>query len=126
MVYCTNCGKELPIDSKFCPSCGATTPGTSKINEPISTEPERTEPIRTEPVIIQPVRTERVVQQPVDINRNFTTSKTINEFYKDPGFWGGLILLAGFFLPFFSMNTGSLFDAVRAIFPFSSLSGFDK
>ncbi|MGI8584045.1 MAG: zinc-ribbon domain-containing protein [Chitinophagaceae bacterium] len=143
MVYCSNCGKELPVDSKFCPSCGATTP-INTTNEPIKTEPVRTEPVRTEPekiepvktdrivsepvrtervvtepvrterVVTEPVTTERVVTEPVDIKRDFTTRKTINEFYKDPAFWGGIILLAGFFLPFFSMDSGSLFDAVRA------------
>lgn len=133
MVYCSNCGKELPVDSKFCPSCGVTIP-INTTNEPIKTEPVKTEPLRTESVnieptktdrivtepvrtervVTEPVRTERVVTQPVDIKKDFTTRKTINEFYKDAGFWGGIILLAGFFLPFFSMDSGSLFDAVRA------------
>jgi hypothetical protein len=62
----------------------------------------------------EPVRTERVVTHPVDINRNYNTTKTVNEFYKDAGFWGSLLVLAGFFLPFFSMNGASLFDTVQA------------
>lgn len=104
MIYCSNCGKELPSESKFCPSCGVT----------VAPVVNRTaEPVRTEQVVTDPVRSERVV--PVtDVNRDSITRKTINEFYKDAGFWGGLLLLLGFFLPFFSMDTGSLFEAVRA------------
>ena len=37
----------------------------------------------------------------------------MNEFYKDPAFWGSLILLIGFFLPFLSNNSASLFDVVQ-------------
>lgn len=129
MIYCSNCGKELPVDSKFCPACGVTIPVVNTTEEslrsepvrvqPVVTEPVHTEVVRTEPVLVkgvvtEPVRTERVVTHTADIRKDYTTRKTVNEFYKDAGFWGGLILLAGFFLPFFSMNTGSLFDAVRA------------
>jgi hypothetical protein len=117
MIYCSNCGKELPVDSKFCPSCGATINATAHTTEPVRrTEPVsesvRTEPVRTERVI-EPTRTNKVVTEPVD-RKDLVTRRTINEFYKDAGFWGGLLLIAGFFLPFFSNNTGSLFDAVQA------------
>jgi hypothetical protein len=114
MIYCSNCGKELPVDSKFCPSCGTTvTSAVNTTNEPVITE-HVSEPVRTERVVSEPIRTERVVTQPADVRKDLITRKTINEFYKDSGFWGGLLLLAGFFLPFFSMNSGSLFDAVQA------------
>jgi len=124
MTYCSNCGKELPVDSKFCPSCGTTIPTLVNTNddnirrepirtEPIRTEPVRTEPIRTEPVITQPVRSERVVTSSSDINRDHIKRTTVNEFYKDAGFWGSLLVLAGFFLPFFSMDGKSLFDTVQ-------------
>lgn len=38
-MYCPNCGKELPEDSRFCPSCGQ------------GTAPERTPPARSAPSI---------------------------------------------------------------------------
>jgi len=118
MIYCSNCGKELPVDSKFCPSCGVTIGAVNRTSEPVRSEPVRTEPVRTEPVrterVSEPVRTERVVTNTADVNRDNTTRRTVNEFYKDPGFWGGLLLLVAFFLPFFTNNSASLFDAIRA------------
>ena len=29
MPYCSSCGKEIPVDATFCPSCGATTKTTA-------------------------------------------------------------------------------------------------
>ncbi len=110
MMYCSNCGKELPADSKFCPACGATTPGV--VNRPTETV-RTTEPVRiTEPVrTTEPVR-ERIVTRSADTG-NFTTRRTVNEFYRDAGFWGGLLLIVGFFLPFFTKDSSSLFDAIK-------------
>ena len=114
MTYCSNCGKDLPVDSKFCPSCGTTIPTLVNTNDDnIRREPIRTEPIRTEPVITQPVRSERVVTSSAELNRDHIKRTTVNEFYKDAGFWGSLLVLAGFFLPFFSMDGKSLFDTVQ-------------
>ena len=28
-MFCTNCGKEIPDDSAFCPECGSAQPGTT-------------------------------------------------------------------------------------------------
>ncbi|MDQ6755425.1 MAG: zinc ribbon domain-containing protein [Bacteroidota bacterium] len=102
MVYCSHCGKEIPSDSKFCPSCGAAAPVI--VNQPVETERE----------VTQPVRKESVVTEPAGVKKDIVTRKTINEFYKDSGFWGGLLLIAGFFLPFFSHNGASLYDSVSA------------
>ena len=96
MIYCSTCGKEIPADSQYCPFCGAHVPEV--VNRTSSSEP---------------VRTEKVITRPADVSHNFTTKKTINEFYKDAGFWGGLILIAGFFLPFFTKDGASLYDGVR-------------
>ncbi len=105
MIYCSNCGKEIPANSKFCPACGATVAAAvNKISEPV----------RTERVINEPVKTNKVVTPDADLKKDFVTRKTVNEFYKDAGFWGGLLLIAGFFLPFFTSTSGSLFDAVQA------------
>ena len=96
MIYCLSCGKEIPSDSKFCTFCGAPTP---------TVDPR------------QPNLATASTQKPVDVSRTETSRKTINEFYKDAGFWGGLLVLAGFFLPFFSNNSASIFDAVQAEAP---------
>lgn len=115
MIYCSNCGKEIPTDSQYCPFCGTHVPTVvnKAADEPVRTEPVVTEPVRTERVI-EPTRPTRVVTEPVDTRKDLVTRKTINEFYKDAGFWGGLILIAGFFLPFFTKDSGSLFDSVQA------------
>ena len=105
MIYCSNCGKELPVDSKFCPSCGVT------INQSADAINKST---RADHGFNEPVKTQRVVTPVADLKKDIVTRKTINEFYKDAGFWGGLILIAGFFLPFFSKDSGSLFNAVQA------------
>lgn len=34
MMYCTNCGKEMPDDSRFCTSCGKKMTDNSKICTP--------------------------------------------------------------------------------------------
>jgi len=96
MIYCLSCGKEIPSDSKFCTFCGAPTP---------TVDPK------------QPNLATASTNRPVDVSRTETSRKTINEFYKDSGFWGGLLVLAGFFLPFFSNNSASIFDAVQAEAP---------
>lgn len=115
MIYCSNCGKEIPADSKFCPSCGTTVVTTvNKIDEPVTTERIVTEPIRTERIVAEPVITQQIVTPVPEVKKDFTTRKTVNEFYKDAGFWGGLILLAGFFLPFFSAGSGSLWEAISS------------
>lgn len=93
MIYCLNCGKGIPDGSKFCTFCGTPVPVVDPEHPNLATAPQH---------------------KAVDVSRNYTTTRSINEFYKDPGFWGGLILLAGFFLPFFTSSTGSLFDAIQA------------
>ena len=96
MIYCLSCGKEIPSDSKFCTFCGTPTP---------TVDPK------------QPNLATASTNKPIDVSRTETSRKTINEFYKDAGFWGGLLVLAGFFLPFFSNNSASIFDAVQAEAP---------
>jgi hypothetical protein len=93
MIYCLSCGKAIPADSKFCTFCGAPIPVV---------DPK------------QPNLATASTNKPVDVSRTETSRKTINEFYKDAAFWGSLLVLAGFFLPFFPNNSSSLFDSVRA------------
>lgn len=54
-MWCTECGKQLPDDSKFCEFCG------TKV-EPVVTEAE---PVVAEPVVAEPVAEEAAVETPV-------------------------------------------------------------
>ena len=92
MIYCLSCGKSIPEDSKFCTFCGAPTPVVN---------PKQPNVAKASP------------EKPVDVSTTHTKKKTYNEFYKDAGFYGGIIVLAGFFMPFYSMDSMSLFDAVQ-------------
>ena len=96
MIYCLSCGKAIPADSKFCTFCGAPTPEVDPRQPNLATTSTR---------------------KPVDVSRTETVRKTSNEFYKDPGFWGSILVIAGFFLPFFSNNSGSIYQAVQAEAP---------
>jgi hypothetical protein len=78
MIYCSNCGKAIPDGSNFCTFCGAAI---------AVTDPQK--PTITTPAA-QP-------SHPVVAN----TSAAKNAFYTNPGFWGALVLLAGFLLPFY-------------------------
>jgi hypothetical protein len=92
MIYCLSCGKQIPADSKFCTFCGAPTPVVDPKQPNLATNPPH---------------------KPVDVSRLETTKKTYNEFYKDAGFYGALMVLIGFFLPFYTTTGISLFDAVQ-------------
>lgn len=41
MVYCSNCGEELPKDAAFCPNCGTKTAGTSGVRDSTTAEEMR-------------------------------------------------------------------------------------
>ena len=96
MIYCLSCGKAIPADSKFCTFCGAPTPVVDPRHPNLATASSN---------------------KPVDVSRTQTSRKTINEFYKDPGFWGGILVIAGFFLPFFSNSSASIYESVQAVAP---------
>ena len=78
MIYCSNCGKAVPDESKFCTFCGAAIAVIDPQKPTVATPPPET-------------------HQPVVAN----TPATKNAFYTNPGFYGALLLLAGFFLPFY-------------------------
>lgn len=79
MIYCSNCGKAIPDESKFCTFCGTAI---------ALVDPQKPVPETPAPKPLQPVAAN-------------TASATKNAFYTNAGFWGALILLAGFFLPFY-------------------------
>jgi hypothetical protein len=88
MIYCLNCGKGIPDQSKFCTFCGTPVPVV---------DPEK-------PNVAEPQPTYR---QPMNVN---ATAK--NEFYKNVGFWGAVITLVGFFLPYENINYLSLYNLI--------------
>ena len=78
MIYCSNCGKAVPDESKFCTFCGAAIAVIDPQKPTIATP-------STEP------------RPPATAN----TFVGKNAFYTNAGFWGALLLMAGFFLPFY-------------------------
>jgi endogenous inhibitor of DNA gyrase (YacG/DUF329 family) len=84
MIYCPSCGKSIPADSKFCTFCGALVP-TVEVNKTV--EPERVVPV---------VETRTVTREVVDDGRPLYTPAN---FFSSPGFWGSILVIGGFFLP---------------------------
>src|SRR5438045_3081587 len=78
MIYCSSCGKAVPDGSNFCTFCGAAI------------------------AVIDPQKPTMVTPSPEP--RQAVATNTMagkNAFYTNVGFWGALLLLAGFFLPFY-------------------------
>ena len=88
MIFCPNCGKSIPADSKFCTFCGTAIPSVDQTQ--ISADPPR------------------VQTTPLTISKPYVPVVKKNEFYKNIGFWGAIILLAGFFLPYASTEFMSI------------------
>ena len=82
MIYCSNCGKSIPADSKFCTFCGAEVPA-------IITDKLAPKTVKSRPYIFADHR---------------------GDFIRSAGFWGSLLVLAGFFLPWVhnATNTSGL------------------
>lgn len=94
MIYCLNCGKGIPDESKFCTFCGTPTPQVDPQKPNIATPPP-------------------VTRQHVDVNATHTTTTgTKNEFYKNVGFWGAVITFIGFFLPYVNSVDASFYYLV--------------
>jgi Na+/alanine symporter len=105
MIYCSNCGKPIPDENKFCTNCGAARPvagsQTADQKEPVKPAAAETQ----KPIVIT---TTTVTETPQPAARPTTGVK--NAFYNNVGFWGAVFLLIGFFLPFYKtiMSTISL------------------
>ena len=99
MIYCLNCGKGIPDESKFCTFCGTPTPVVHPEQPNLATPPP-------------------TFRQPVDVSSSTVyTGKPKNEFYKNVGFWGALITLVGFFLPYVNTNDASFYYLVTDFAP---------
>jgi hypothetical protein len=70
LIYCSNCGKSIPVESKFCTFCGTAIP-TIANGKNFGTRKKHV----------------------------YTFSNRPSEFIKSSGFWGSLLVLTGFFLP---------------------------
>ncbi len=79
MIYCSKCGKSIPADSKFCVFCGAEVPA-------FIPDKATTQTIRSRPYA-------------------FTDHR--KDFIRSAGFWGSLLVLAGFFLPWLHGNAST-------------------
>jgi hypothetical protein len=79
MIYCSKCGKSIPADSKFCVFCGAAVPA---------------------------IITDKAAPQ-ASRSRPYTFADHRKDFIRSAGFWGSLLVLAGFFLPWLYRTTGS-------------------
>ena len=93
MIYCPSCGKSLPADSKFCTFCGAAIP-TVEVKK-------TTEPVK----VVSPAETRTVTREReiVDSRPMYTPAN----FFNSPGFWGSILVLAGFFLPWLRGTAGA-------------------
>ena len=158
MIYCLNCGKGIPDQSKFCTFCGAATAtgdtNPSEINTPpvseqttnpilpppqfVSTPPPPVSEPSTNPIppppqfvstqqqqYIPPTPPSQQYVPPTQMPPQYsnptppptqqyatTTSTTVvaakNEFYKNAGFWGALLIICSAFLPW--VTNGDIFD----------------
>jgi hypothetical protein len=96
MIYCPSCGKSIPADSKFCTFCGALIP-TVEPDKPVEKEIVRE---RVVPV----TETRTVTREVIDDGRPLYTPAN---FFSSPGFWGSVLVLGGFFLPWLRDNTAA-------------------
>jgi len=178
MIYCLNCGKGIPDQSKFCTFCGAeiksvdekrrddiTDNDNQRTRKADETTADRTtdrdydnqhenrinyvdndgvEHVRTTPVShdhITPTSSHQqnisgAVHKNPDIRnedlhnrekqsfvpehsssvKNHISTRPANEFYKNIGFWGAVLVLIGFFVPYVTTNA-SFFSVVTDIAP---------
>ncbi len=131
MIYCLNCGKGIPDQSKFCTFCGTTVAlanmDTPNVIVPSSLEQATTSPVveSTTPPVTQQTAQPFVQQTqppvtPQYMDMNVTRTASVvpqNQFYKNAGFWGAVLTLAGFFLPFLNGNDASFYYLVSDLAP---------
>lgn len=114
MIYCLNCGKGIPDQSKFCTFCGtAIAVQTDQSNVPSQTTPPAQQYVNPAPPLQQTVYTNPPVQQYVTPQP--VTTK--NEFYKNAGFWGAVLAFVGFFLPYVNGVDVSFYYLVSDLAP---------
>lgn len=127
MIYCLNCGKGIPDQSKFCTFCGTPTAQVDPQNPGVATPYTTSQPdIPVEQQPVNPVppppqfrstpppppqqfvtpnyqagqQQQYVAPTPAQQYVRTQPVTTKNEFYKNVGFWGALLTVIGFFLPY--------------------------
>lgn len=91
MIFCPNCGKGIPDESKFCTFCGTPTPLVDPNQPNLATPPP-------------------TFRQPVDVSSSTVyNASPKNVFYKNAGFWGAILIGVGTFLPWVT-PAGDIFD----------------
>ena len=143
MIYCLNCGKGIPDTSKFCTFCGTaiksadtqqpdnTPPVSEQFVNPTPPEQQFVPPtpppqqfVPTTPPPQQfvnptppPPPPHASPQQPFVQQYAGTTGVMKNEFYKNAGFWGAVLTLIGFFLPYVTGYDVSFYYLVTDLAP---------
>lgn len=103
MIYCSNCGKPIPDENKFCNSCGTAKP----LVEPQKTdtvEPQKAEITEQQKSnVAEAIKTATASANPAPQQPASTVTKPGSNIaiFNNVGFWGALLLLIGFFLPFY-------------------------
>jgi len=123
MIYCLNCGKGIPDQSKFCTFCGAaikpaeqsestsqpiqetTTPPQQQYINPTPPPPKYVDPTPPQQQYVPPPQQQYVQPQQQYVNppaQHYVSPQPVatkNEFYKNIGFWGAVFILVSAFLP---------------------------
>lgn len=138
MIYCSNCGKGIPDQSKFCTFCGTAiriadvqqpeinTPSEQQYVPPTPPPQQFINPTPAEQQYVPPTPTpipQQYVNPAPPLAQQFahathtSTTGAKNEFYKNVGFWGAVITLVGFFLPYVNGYDVSFYYLVSDIAP---------
>jgi hypothetical protein len=120
MPFCIHCGYQNPEVAKFCSSCGqaialqSQAPDANKTVSPVveTTKLPEQQSHATTPVVKpeSPVTTELATPPPVTstnqaqspVSSPGTSPAVTNPLFETPAFWGAVLVLIGFFLPWVS------------------------
>lgn len=109
MIYCPHCGKGIPDQSKFCTFCGTAIAANQSVSDIPPQPVVNPTPPPVQQQYVNPAPAQQFVRpQPV-------TSK--NEFYKNAGFWGAILTVIGFFLPYVNGYDVSFYYLVTDLAP---------
>ena len=142
MIYCLNCGKGIPDQSKFCTFCGTPTAQVDPQNPGVATPYTTSQPdIPVEQQPVNPVppppqfsstpppppqqfvtpnyqagqQQQYVAPTPAQQYVRTQPVTTKNEFYKNVGFWGALLVIVSAFLPWVTSGYTLDFDGLNLL-----------